>query len=215
MKNKILLLITLFGLYSCTNDDYLVDGGLANPNVNMSTYDFLKSNKQLDTLALLIERANMIEVVNAKSTTLFAPNNLSIKNYVTAMLTEKQKIDPTVKFTIDDITKEELIVMLGGYIFDEVLDRSKLVKEGKVYTTHNGEERLLSLEPVEEYTGQLDNFPEYVYYTFKVGADWDATDDIVDDKKTVVRTSNLESTNGFIHVLQGNHMFSNYIPNPN
>lgn len=214
MKNTILLLIMLFSLYSCSNEDYLVDGGIADPNVRMTTYDFLKSNKQLDTLALLIDKAKMIDVVNAKSTTLFAPNNLSIKNYVNAILTQKRKIDPTATFTINDITEEELKVMLGGYVFDQVLDRSKLVKQGKIYTTHSGEERLLSLEPVEEYTGQLDNFPEYVYYTFKVGADWDATDDIVDDKKTVVRTSNLVSTNGIIHVLQGNHIFSNYIPIP-
>lgn len=206
--------MVLFSLYSCSNEDYLVDGGIADPNVRMTTYDFLKSNKQLDTLALLIDKAKMIDVVNAKSTTLFAPNNASIKNYVNAILTQMRKIDPTATFTINDIPEAELKVMLGNYIFDQTLDRSKLVKVGKVYTTHSGEERLLSLEPVEEYTGQLDNFPEYVYYTFKVGTDWDATDDIVDDKKTVVRTSNLISTNGVIHVLQGNHIFSNYIPIP-
>jgi hypothetical protein len=214
MKNTILLLLTLCGLYSCSTDDYLVDGGIADPSVKMSTYDFLKSNKQLDTLALLIDKAKMIDVVNSKSNTFFAPNNLSIKNYVNAILSQKRKIDPTASFTINDITEAELKVMLGGYIFNQVLDRSKLVKQGKIYVAINGEERLLSLEPVEEYTGQLDNFPEYVYYTFKVGADWDATDDIVDDKKTVVRTSNLISTNGIIHVLQGNHIFSNYIPIP-
>jgi hypothetical protein len=162
----------------------------------------------------LIDKAKMIDVVNSKSNTFFAPNNLSIKNYVNAILSQKRKIDPTASFTINDITEAELKVMLGGYIFNQVLDRSKLVKQGKIYVAINGEERLLSLEPVEEYTGQLDNFPEYVYYTFKVGADWDATDDIVDDKKTVVRTSNLISTNGIIHVLQGNHIFSNYIPIP-
>jgi hypothetical protein len=219
MKKTVLILIALLSLYSCSNDDYLVDGGLANQNLGMSTYDFLKSNKHLDTLAILINKAKMIEVVNAKSTTLFAANNLSIKNYVNAILIQKRKLDPSATFTINDIPEADLKVMLGNYIFDESLDRSKLVKQGKVYSTHSGEERLLSLEPVEKYTGQLDSFPEYVYYTFKVGADWDPTDAISSDvkeadKKTVVRTSNLLSTNGVIHVLQGNHMFSNYIPIP-
>ncbi len=217
MKNTLLILIALFSLYSCSNDDYLVDGGVADQHVGMSTYDFLKSHKQLDTLAILIQKANMIEMVNAKSTTLFATNNTSIKNYVNEILTQKRKIDPMATFTINDISEAELKVMLGGYIFNEVLDRSKLVKEGKVYTALNGEDRLLSLEPREDYTDQLDNFPEYVFYTFKVGAEWDPTDAISDDakeadKKTVVRTSNLISTNGVIHVLQGNHIFSNYIP---
>jgi hypothetical protein len=213
---KIVILIILLGLYSCSNNDYLVDGGVASQNLNMSTYDFLKSNKQLDTLALLIKRADMIDVVNAKSTTLFAPNNLSIKRYVNAIWNVKLQLDPKATFTVNDIPVAELKVMLGNYIFDQTLDRSKLVKAGNIYITHSGEERLLSLEPVAQYTGQLDGFPEYVYYTFKIGANWDPTDAISSDvkeadKKTVVRTSNLLSTNGVIHVLQGNHVFSNYI----
>jgi hypothetical protein len=213
MKNKILILIILFNLYACSNNDYLIDGGIANSNVGMTTYDFLKSHKQLDTLALLINRAKMVDLVNAKSTTLFACNNLSIRNYVNTILAEKRKIDPTAKFTINDIPEAQLKLMLGGYIFDQVLDRSKLVKTGKIYKTYSGEERLLSLEPTEAYKDQLDKFPEYVYYTFKVGTSWDPTDKIVDDKKTMVRTSDIISTNGVIHVLQGNHIFSNYIAN--
>lgn len=203
----IYLLIVLVSLYSCSNDDYLIDGGLADQNVGMSTYDFLKSNKQLDTLAILIQKADMIDVVNAKSTTLFAPNNLSIKKYIYYM----KDIEDNQDYGINDIPVADLKEMLGGYIFDQSLDRSKLVKEGKVYITHNGEERLLSLEPVEEYKAQLDQFPEYVYYTFKGGDDWDPTNAIDDDVKTVVRTSNLISTNGVVHVLQGSHHFSNYI----
>lgn len=212
MKKIVILTIILFGLYSCSNNDYLVDGGVASQNVNMSTYDFLKSNKQLDTLALLIQKADMIGVVNAKSNTLFAPNNHSIKEYIYQM----QLYYNDQNYSINDIPVADLKIMLGNYVFDQTLDRSKLVKQGKVYITHSGEERLLSLEPREQYTGQLDNFPEYVYYTFKVGDNWDPTDAISDDeneadKKTVVRTSNLLSTNGVIHVLQGDHIFSNYI----
>jgi hypothetical protein len=203
----IAIIIVLFSMYSCSNDDYLIDGGLANQNVDMPTYDFLKSNKQLDTLALLIQKAGMIDVVNAKSTTLFAPNNLSIKKYIYYM----KDIEDNQDYGINDIPVADLKEMLGGYIFDQSLDRSKLVKEGKVYIAHNGEERLLSLEPVEEYKNQLDKFPEYVYYTFKGGADWDPMDAIDDDVKTVVRTSNLISTNGVIHVLQGSHHFTNYV----
>jgi len=203
----IYVLIVLFSLTSCSNDDYLIDGGLANQNVGVSTYDFLKSNKQLDTLAILIQKAGMIDVVNAKSTTLFAPNNLSIKKYIYYM----KEIEENQNYGINDIPVANLKEMLGAYIFNESLDRSKLVKDGKVYTAHNGEERLLSLEPVEDYKDQLDQFPEYVYYTVKGGEDWDPTDAVDDDVKTVVRTSNLISTNGVIHVLQGSHHFSNYI----
>lgn len=214
MKHTLLILIAVFGLYSCSNNDYLVDGGVADPNVKTTTFEYLKSHKQLDTLALLIERADMINVVNAKSTTLFAPNNLSIRNYVAEMIFEKRKTNPTATFTIDDIPVASLKVMLGNYVFDQTIDRSNMLKQGKIYTTHSGEERLISLQPVDAYNAQLDYFPEYVYYTFKVGATWDPIEKAVDDKKTVVRTSNLISTNGVIHVLQGDHIFSNYIRIP-
>jgi hypothetical protein len=211
MKHTLLILIALFGLYSCSNDDYLVDGGVADENVGTTTYEFLKSHKQLDTLAILIEKADMINVVNAKSATLFATNNLSIRNYVNTILAEKRNIDPLATFTINDIPVPELKVMLGNYIFDERIDRSNMLKTGKIHKTHSGEERLISLQPVDTYNGQLDIFPEYVYYTFKGGLTWDdPLKKIVDDTKTVIRTSNLISTTGVIHVLQGDHIFSNY-----
>ncbi len=207
----IVIIIVLFSMYSCSNDDYLIDGGLANQNVGVSTYDFLKSHKQLDTLALLIQKAGMIDVVNAKSTTLFAPNNLSIKNYIFY----KKDVEENPNYGINDIPVDDLKEILGGYIFDQSLDRSKLVKEGKIYMTHNGEERKLSLEPVEDYKDQLDQFPEYVFYTFKGEDDYwgpnPAEGGENDDVHTVVRTSNLISTNGVIHVLQGSHHFSNYV----
>jgi hypothetical protein len=209
----IALIIVLFSLYSCSNDDYLIDGGLANQNVGKSTYDFLKSHKQLDTLALLIERAGMIDIVNTPSTTLFAPNNLSVKGYIYY----KRTVEENPNYGINDIPVEDLKVILGGYIFNQSLDRSKLVPEGKIYIAQNGEERLLSLRPVDAYGDQLDQFPEYVYYTFKGEDDyWGANPDedgYNDDVNTVVRTSNIISTNGVIHVLQGTHRFSNYTIN--
>ena len=212
MKHILLLLIGIILLSSCSNNsDYLIDGGLSQQNVNKTTYDFLKSNKQLDTLALLIQKADMVGIVNTPNTTLFAPNNAAIKNYVNAILIKKRELDPQATFTINDIPIPYLKNALGNYIFNQRLERKNLVKEGKIYTTFSGEERLLSLEPTPEYRDQLPTFPEYVYYTFKVGLDWDSTDNVVDDKKTVVRTSNVFTTTGVVHVLQGNHVFSNYI----
>lgn len=201
------LLIVLFSLYSCSDNDYLIDGGLANQNVGMSTYDFLKSHKQLDSLAILIEKADMIAAVNSQSTTLFAPNNLSIKNYIIY----KRAFTGNPNYGIADLPVDELKYMLGGYIINQSLDRSKLTKQGKVYTVLNGDERMVSLEPTNQYSGQLDGYPEYVYFIYKKDT-WDATDKPVDDYRCQVRTSNLISTNGVIHVLQGDHRFNNYTP---
>ncbi|MCG8311376.1 MAG: fasciclin domain-containing protein [Cytophagales bacterium] len=209
MKKILLIIAVGLGIISCEQDDYLVDGGLSDGHVRTTTFDFLKSHDQLDTLALLIERGGFVEEVNGVST-LFAPNDLSIKNYVNKVLAEMRQIDPEAEFTVDDIPVDTLTKYLGGYIFTDRIRREDMVKEGRIYSAINGEERRLSLEPTQEYTDQLSEYPEYVYYTYKGGSDWDDWNNITDDTKIVVRTSNLISTNGIIHVLQGSHTLFNY-----
>lgn len=211
MKRLILILTVVIGIASCSQDEYLVDGGLSDGNLKVSTMEFLKSHYQLDTLAILIERAGMADAVNGTST-LMAPNNLSIKNYVKRVLGEMQKVNPQAKFTFDDIPVDTLHKYMGDYIFPEIIKREDMVKEGKIYTAINGTQMRISLEPVEAYTGQLSEFPEYVYFTYKIGDEWDEWNRIVDDIRVLVRTSNLISTNGVIHVLQGSHNLFNYNP---
>ncbi|UNY97300.1 fasciclin domain-containing protein [Zhouia spongiae] len=218
MRNSILIIIALLVFCSCSGgDDYLVDGGISGQEVGMSTVDFFKSHEQLDTLALLIEKAGMVELFNSPDNTVFAPNNLSIKRYVDERLSELRLSDPMAEFTVNDIEMDTLTAYLGAYVFDDYLNRESMPKEqGAIFVASNGEERRVSLEPSGDYQDQLDSRPEYVFYTAQVGAEWDAWDSNVTnvdekDDKSVARTSNLLSTNGVIHVLQGNgHMLFNY-----
>ncbi|MBD0833237.1 fasciclin domain-containing protein [Aestuariibaculum sediminum] len=209
------ILALLLSIYACDGDGYLVDGGLSNPNTGSTTLEFFKSHDQLDTLAILIERAGMENVVNGNAT-IFAPNNLSIKNYIDAVLAEMRESDPLAEYTVNDIPADTLTKYLGGYIFDGKITRENMFKnQGEIYTSTNGEERRISLEPADIYGGELDTYPELVYFTYKIGQDWDDWNENVGnaderDNKFVVRTSNIMSTNGVIHVLQGNHTLFNY-----
>lgn len=211
MKNIVIILITVVVLYSCDKDgNYLTDGGLSNPEVGTTTMEFFKSHEQLDTLALLIERAGMIDEFNGNNT-VFAPNNLSIRNFLNSRLEELRRSNPQAEYSINDIPLDTLTKYMGGYIISGKIKREDMKKEqGKIYTAVNGEERRISLEPTANYGGELDSRPEYVYFTYKQGDDWDKWDDIKDDNKVVVKTSNLISTNGVIHVLQGGHTLFNY-----
>jgi len=212
MKRIFILLAVVIGVYACDND-YLNDGGVSDPHVDMSTYDFLKSHPELDTLALLIERGGFVDAVNASST-LFAPNNNSINHYVNTVLAQLRQEDPNAEFTVDSIPVDTLQKYLGGYIFNELITRDDLDEEGQIYTAIDGEERKVSLEITSAYNNWLSKPAELVYYTFKNG-DWDDLDvpgDEPDDKVTV-RTSNILTTNGVVHVLQGNHTLFNYKTN--
>lgn len=209
MKKYIYILAISFGLISCITDDYLVDGGISSGEVGSDTFTFLQSHPHLDTLALLIERAGLIEEVNGENT-LFAPNNLSIQKYVDEVLAEMRQEDAEAEFTVNDIPLDTLQKYMGGYIFPGRITRDDMSADGDILTALNGEQRRISLEPREEYTDQLSSFPEYVFFTYKNGDVWDDWDNILDDDVIIVRTSNLVSTNGMIHVLQGDHILFNY-----
>ena len=209
MKRILFLICLGFVFYSCEKDDYLVDGGLSNPNVGTTTFEFFQSHQQLDTLALLIERAGLVEETNSEST-FFAPNNLSIKNYVQEILTEMRRIDPQAEYTVNDIPQDTLEKYMGGYIIPQQIKREDLTQQGEIYTAINGEERKISLEPVQDFNGPLGTPPEYVFFTYKGGDTWDPWNQLEDDTKIRVRTSDLVSTNGVIHVLQGGHVLFNY-----
>jgi hypothetical protein len=71
-------------LYACNQDDYLIDGGIASPYINKSTYDYLASNSLFDTLVIAIDKAGLKEEVNGE-VTLFAVTNFTFKNYVDEM----------------------------------------------------------------------------------------------------------------------------------
>ncbi|GAA4299521.1 fasciclin domain-containing protein [Aestuariibaculum suncheonense] len=209
------ILSLLFFAYACDGGDYLIDGGLSNPNTGTTTLEFFKSHDQLDTLAIIIERAGMEDVVNG-NVTMFAPNNLSIKNYVDKVLAEMRESDPLAEFTVNDIPVDTLTKYLGSYIFEGRITRENMPKDqGSIYTAINGEERRISLEAIGLYGNELENYPEFVFLTYKVGTDWDEWDATVNDSnekddKFVVRTSNIMSNNGVIHVLQGGHTLFNY-----
>lgn len=218
MKNIFLIAIaSVLLLTSCSDgSQYLVDGGLSQSRVDKTTVDFFRSHEQLDTLAILIERAGMEDVFNGNAT-VFAPNNNSIRLYVEKVLADMRAIDPQAEFDINDIPQDTLTKYMGSYVFPGKIKRENMTEQGKIYTANNGEERRVSLEPVEAYTDELEEYPEYVFITYKVGTEWDVWNDgsvstAEKDDKFLIRTSNIESNTGMIHVIQGNHRLFNYDP---
>ena len=214
MKKIIIFLLLVAALFTaCSKNDYLVDGGIAKPNVNMTTYDFLKSNPMFDSLVILIDRAGMKDKVNG-AVTFMAPTDFSVKNYINAVLYDMQAIDPTATFTMNDIPADTL-KMLASYLISGSVTRDKLTKEGTIFTTLDGSERKVSLEPREEYKDYLSENPQYLFFYKKVGANWDNfedtnLDDTEKDISVQVRTSGIITTTGVVHVLQGNHILFFY-----
>lgn len=212
MKYIILLLLT--GMFiSCTNDDYLTDGGTANPYVNMTTYDYLKSNPLFDTLVMAIDIAGLKDQVNAAGT-FYAPTNFSLNEYIRDELELRKKLDAEAVYTFDSIPVTEFD-SIRMYLFAETITRDSLTKEGRVYTSMAGIDFKLSKEPQNAYQDDLVIKPEYLYFIKKVGSNFDSYEDTINDsvgtrekdERIRVQTSGIITTTGVIHVLQNNHKF--------
>lgn len=213
MKYIIYLLLLTSLTTACTNDDYLTDGGIASPYVNMTTYDYLKSNPLFDTLVMAIDIAGLQDEINAAGT-FYAPTNYSMNEYIRDELSLRRQLDADAVYTFDSIPVTEFD-SIRMYIFAETITRDSLTEEGRIYTSSAGIQFKLSKEPQSAYQDDLVIQPEYLYFIKKIGSYFDTYEDTVNDNVSTrerdvrirVQTSGLISTTGIIHVLQNSHKF--------
>lgn len=208
---------------SCENDDYLIDGGVCSPNVDMTTFDFLSSHPELDTLAYIIERAGLRDAVNGSNVTLFACNDYSVRIYLRMINNYRRKFDPHApEFTVDSIPQTSLD-SLRMYIVNQKVERNELRKEGTIFRTDFNDSIKVYLTPMDElhygyrYSDYMRELPHIIWYSRKRGADFDAWDfnpfSIADEEQreketdaaSKTRTSGIITTTGVVHVLDGMH----------
>ncbi|MEI3155114.1 MAG: hypothetical protein V8S95_08455 [Odoribacter sp.] len=127
MKHILYILLLAGLITSCTNDDYLIDGGLANPYVNMTTYDYLKSNPLFDTLVMAIDIAGLKDKVN-EAGTFYAPTNFSINEYIRDELELRKRLDADAVYTFDSIPVTEFD-SIQMYLFAETITRDSLTQK--------------------------------------------------------------------------------------
>lgn len=214
MKNILYLIAFTFVFASCNNDDYLKDGGISSPYVNMTTYDYLRSNPLFDTLVMAIDKAGLKDAVNG-DITFYVPTNYSIQKYVTAVQTYRRGggdgYDETAVYTFDSIPAQVLHDSLQMYMFSGKITRDSMKKDGDIYTSLIGTEAKLSKEPEKLFTDILTDPVDILYFIRRKGERFDSYDEkdnvasTEKDMRVRVQTSGLISTTGIIHVLNNAH----------
>lgn len=209
---SLLFLLSLL-LFSCKKN-YIEDGGTSNPNVDLTTYDFLKSRPQFSSLVRLIERAGLKDAINGK-VTFFATTNYGVDDYLKLMKKKRavELNDENITFTLDSIPLWRLD-SLKTYIFDGALNRDILTVKGKYYPTKFGPipnvQFKINLARYKDYNSYVD-YVDYVVYS-RVNGTLDADepdpqkipDDMV-DRSAFCQTSGIVTTTGVVHVLDGFH----------
>jgi len=210
-------------LASCKKDDYKNDGGISNAYVDMTTYDYLKSNPKFDSLVKVIDRAGLKDAVNG-DVTFFVTTNYGIVDYVRGKKGERatQIGDENFDFGIKDIPVKELNDSLKTYIFAGKINRDQITVSGKLYNSLLGPtpniQYMIKMRRSFEYATYL-NYVDYVNYVKVIGTvDADELDpnsipDDQIDQAVEVQTSGIITKTGIIHVLSGNHrLFFNAMP---
>lgn len=209
------LLIVIWSVTACDKNDYINDGGIHDPHVNMTTYDFLDSHPKFDSLVRIIDKAGLKDLVNS-DITFFATTNWGVADYVSAKKQERiiEVGDENISFSIDDLDAEELSDSLKIYMFEGTIGRDQLTTDGAYYESLFGPmdnaRILLGLRRTRDYSNYVD-YVDYLYYTKVVGTRDNEESNQADipeelrDTRVDVQTSGIITTTGILHVLDGAH----------
>lgn len=212
----IVMLVAILTIIACKKDDYINDGGkILTARVNMTTYDYLKSNRKFDSLIRVIDQAGMKDQVNL-NITFFATTNYGVAEYVAAKKQERvaELGDENIFFNIDSLDADELKDSLKNYMFSGKITRNQLNTEGRLFNSMlgpvNGITWLIKLRRSNDYSNYLD-YVEYVNFTKVIGTrdDLEANPAAVpQDRRDIsldCQTSNIITTTGVLHVINDHH----------
>lgn len=197
--------------------EYFIDGeGTHNPMVNMTTYDYLKTNPLFDTLLILIDKTGLKDAVNAADATFFAPTDYCITNWMT---TARGRIlntygqDSARKFGLDMLDYSKIKDSLSQYIIPQKVQRENLLLTDKEFSTAlTGDKKIVYLREVNEYVGSnsVSTKPRYLFIV-KVYGTRDlpgATPPAAQtDIEARCQTSGILTTTGVLHVINNQHVF--------
>ncbi len=213
--NLTIIIIAVACMTSCKKDGYKNDGGKSNAFVNMSTYDFLKSQPVFDSLVKIIDRAGMKDAVNG-NITFFATTNYGVADFVQARKIKRgvQLGNENLPYSIDSLPVNEMKDSLKTYMFEGKINRDQMTVTGQLYNSVlgpiNNIQFLINLRRTQDYGDYL-NKVDYVRFTKVIGT----RDDLQPNPASVpaaekdmpfdCQTSGIITTTGIIHVLSGNH----------
>lgn len=228
-KNNILLLIAIFmaATTACRTD---VIGGTINETneVDVSTFDYLKSEESTTVVAELFERAGLKDAINADDITVISPSKYSVNRYLRRKnYGVRNGVEGAVAFTLEDMDAAELSKM-AMYIYPGTWGREDIPAEGVYLTSIDGSQEIrLSLDetntdPGSAYDGgnaagagfQYSNFllttPKIVHVLFKRGENWEleylqranlTLDNDECDQSYRMMISDVHTNNGVVHIL--------------
>ncbi len=209
-RNLALLLLGCIVFASCSKKDYFKDGGLSDSQYQGNIYDYLSSNPYwFDTITYIIDRSGMTDVFKKDSITFFAPTDDAVKRVMERLNDYRythvedsvrlQDIDPEVwkyflsmhilkgRFMAKDFARVDPDNVNAYPGIDYFTSEGFIVNIGRVYQDYKGVQdvgaRIIRLTDI---TSDPDHFK--------------------DCPSVTVMTSDIQASNGILHVLNVNYV---------
>ena len=172
--------------------------------LNVSTMDYLKANEaSFDTLVALIQLTGLESAVNANGNTFMAAQDYSISNYFELVFITLDEPPASLQEIPQEIMDDIKLIIENYIIPDEKIMRDNLNSTYTYTTTYGDRDARYNLLR-SDYLGNLNKGAEVINYSLNMSEDGSSND----YQSVYVVTSNLESTNGVIHVLNADsHIF--------
>lgn len=202
-------LLALFLLAACKKD-YYQDGGLQKGKLDISSYAYLQSQPvYFDSVVTIINAAGLQDMLSKENVTFFAPHNFAIlkaMNLLNAARYAQNQDSLHLEDIPGDIWRQFLLryTFRDKYMLKDIARRDGemlQVYPGQYMETVNGYIMNLGVQ-FSDYSGTKDVGPRQVQIT-DIG---DFTNPV--NITGIVGSSDIQTTNGVVHVLNGEHTFS-------
>lgn len=217
---KHLTLLSFFGLilFSSCNKDYYQDGGVSNPKFNGSILEYLKTKPlYFDTLTEVINIAGLEDDFQNRNMTFFAPTDRSFKSTLRTVNSRLYNAGKDTLKTLTDIDPQIWRKYLTQYLFNgsnlskdypqlDVRNRGSF--PGQNYRALNDVTMNIGLvyadagssdEGIIKYGGPRSLLISFIPNTALPLNNWNSTR---------ITSSDIQPTNGVVHVIEGGHSFS-------
>ncbi|SJN23318.1 hypothetical protein FM120_03305 [Sphingobacterium faecium PCAi_F2.5] len=220
MKISFMMLITSVILFSCKKEDY-IDTGIHNPKFNGTMWQYLESRPELfDTLMVALKIAKLDEVIKNEEVTFFAPPDVSILKSVWTLNESLFRMGQDTITSLDQVRPEVWRKFLSRYIikgkylakdFNQMDTLNLATFPGGVYKNFENTDMNIGVlyndikttsntgTQIIKYAGyrQL-----YLNFPYSVVIPEDIKDYFIPFLTAPVATSDIQPTNGVLHVLQ-------------
>lgn len=200
-RKRLICFLLPLALAACEKDQAPLDEEPVS-QIPENSYEFLTTQRGFfDTLITLIDRSGIAEQLKNEEITFFAPQDYSIKIAMDNLNYDRANRGRS-HWTLDSIPDHALDTLLNRYIMKGIIPSDSLEYADGVELTNAYGYAMNGKKISSNASGTVGSGPVIIQYSDKNNSRF-----IRDWTQSYTQTSDLETSNGMVHILESEHIF--------